>query len=144
MRRGERQIFKERLPGKFLGMFLEALDGVVRDESRRVVICSQLHRWHFDVVREMQLRIEEPVMVVEGIRVIKAGRQTVAIQMPFAGMIGAITERLEVGRQQLRPARPHAIRTAHDAEHAILAAIHFRQQIAPDRLRIIAGENGGA
>src|SRR5205807_212829 len=53
---------------------------------------------------------------------------------PFAGMIGAIAQRTQAGGEQLRPGRSHASG----------AATQTGQRVAPNFLRVITSEQGGA
>ena len=87
---------------------------------------------------------KEAIVVFERVGAVKPGGQTVAVHVPRARVIIAVAQWFEKRRQHLCPARSHAVRAADRAEHAVFAAVLARQEVAADRLGIVAGEQGGA
>ena len=131
MRRSERDVLEERLAGVLLGVLLEKLDRAVGDLRRRVVAAAAFDRRQRLVVERMLLRREEAVLVVERIRSIEPALRAAAVEMPFAGVVGAIAERLQILGQQAGPARPRSL------------ARHIGQRVEADLLGVVAGEQRG-
>ena len=105
----------------------EALHGVVADRRRGVVIIAD---WHLLAVLDDACGgkiVVVPLRHVERPR--KALRPRVAVDMPLAGVIRPIAGRCEQLRQEPRPSGPRS-----------LPLPAFRQGIAADRLRVVAGE----
>ena len=106
MRRDEGEVEKERLPAVPGGVFVEEINGVLGNGGRGVEAVTGFRCRQGLVVQEVRLGREVAVVVLEPVRMIEAAREHLAIHMPFARMIAAISRRLEELRQQRRPHRP--------------------------------------
>jgi len=105
MRRGEGEVFEEWFVTLLFRVLLEAFDGVVRDVGGGVITAVRFHRRQIHIVIEMIFRREEAVVILQGIRVVEPGGQAVAIHVPLAGMIVAVSRRRN-NRCRNNPCRP--------------------------------------
>ena len=122
---------EKRLVGMAGPVASEHVDGMLSDGGRRIITASRFDRGQRLIVQGMFPGTEVAVVIVERVGMIETAREHLAVHLPLAGMIRAVAQRTEQLRQQPRPSRPFSVRTAAQP----------RQRIAPDLLRVVAGEN---
>lgn len=134
MGRREADVVEKRAVRVTLGVFLQALDGVVGDVGGEVETGTSLHRRQGLVVQQVVFRAEVPVVILDAVGVVEAGRQSGPIHVPFAGVITAVSGWAKQFGQQGRPRGAMSPGTAADAW----------QFVPPYLLGIITGENDRA
>ena len=91
----EGEVVKKRFSGMLARVLFQHLDGVISQRRGRVEIGILLHRRQRFVIEPVLGRIEEPPLIFEVVRTIEALLHRHAIDVPFPGVVGPVTERLE-------------------------------------------------
>ena len=129
MRRRERHIVEERFFSVLPRVVGEALHGMVADRRGGIEIIGDRH---LPAVLDDAGGCKKIAVTLGHVeRPREPLRPRVAVDMPLAGVIRPIAGRCEQFRQEPRPGGPRS-----------LPIPAFRQGIAADRLRIVAGEQG--
>ena len=87
-------------------------DRVIGDGDRGVISGSRRNRWKRLVVLDEALRVEVPVVILNGIRSIESSGETGTVHVPFPRVIRAIAGGSEELGQELGPGRSHALPAA--------------------------------
>src|SRR5262245_35267705 len=111
-------------------MLLEAFHGMVRDCNRRVIASVALDSRQWAIILEVFLRTKVAVLVLHPIRTIEPIFERLAIDVPFTGVIRAVSGGLQHCRQQARPCR-----SAPDGDAGITG-----NDVATNLLSVVSGQ----
>ena len=114
-------------------MFLQDLDGVIGDGGGGVVAGAGLDGGQFPIVFPVDLRIEEASLVPQVVGSIESAGHGHPVDVPLAGVVGAVPEGPERIGEQVGPSRTFALASAGDT----------RQLVASHLLGVVTGEQGG-
>ena len=128
---GEGKVEEERLRGVVRVVLGQHLDGVLSDGCGGVVAAPGCDGRQGAIIQGVQAGVEIAVVIVQGIGVVEAAGQDIAVHMPFAGVVGAIAEGAQQLRKESRPGGALAGR----------ASSQTGQGVTVDLLGVIAGEN---
>ena len=131
--RGEGQVVEEGPFAEFCGMSLEDPDGMIGDGGGGVVAAAGLDGGQFPIVLPVDLGIEEPSLVAQVVGPVESVGNRHPVDVPLAGVVGAVTERPKCIREQAGPFRTFALASAGDAGE--LVASHL--------LGVVTGQQGG-